>query len=452
MYQNAEPVHKDTQSTDLPVKSLFKDNRDSSALLHFKTAPHPVRASASEDSGVVQGAFTTDSVTRALLGAKGPANDMGGTTGGAYKIVTGDGDKDVSVLVVKVAGSDSAVLASQIFDEIGVPAPKSVMIPATADLLEAIGKVSSTLKSKLEGRLSIEVQQHTSVASVPNAMADTSGDQKKAAILAGDTLMGNHDRIHSPNKENIAGNFAIDNSLLGDRDSFSSEAMMKAMAEIVADAGKIHPQINKIAQMNWSSYGGNIMNALDGLKTQRTFILSLKNIAAKADSIFMLIEETNAVQELKAKAHLEELIRLRSLDEADMSNPFERVIASRVKELHTTREKILDSNIEMGKKDIDQDRYVKLKERLAVICKMDKGELDQAIKEVSAAILEVEKQIKEEDSDRHDKWEEKKKQAKVNATAQWEKKTFKFFSNKETYIQDLMDLWGKSNPEPRARI
>lgn len=400
---------------------------------------------------VIQRAFNADTVRTALLNASGPAEDMGGTTGGAYDIITGAADNDVSRLVLKVGGSSKAVLASSILSTAGIRSPQAVMINIDGEMLAALKRINGILKMKVEDKARKEVQQHIAIAGRPNDEIEGSKDEKLGGMLAADTLLGNHDRIHSKNRGNIAGSFAIDNAI--HKDTPAAKAMMSAATEIVADSRSLHHEMERVSAITYANYSGDLVNERKGMLTQRAYLLTMNKLGARAGEIAQMVDVANEEQDITDRQRYDEIQRLLNLGGPDPGSAIDQVAIARANKIETTREDILSGNLSSLSRDIGTMRYEKLLERLAMIDDWHQsGEIAEALMAIDEVIANIESDIRAQDEQNENENERARSEAVMAAQKKWEKKKVKLFTNQDKYVKNLMKTWDTEYKAPRKRL
>jgi|GEM_PF-5832301 len=402
----------------------------------------------SSKGNVVQARFDRQSVHKALTDATGPANDMGGTTGGAYDVHTGVRDPDRARLVVKVAGGISSVLASRIASEIGIAAPQSVMVPAEPGVLGNLRRLNSTLGNALGSQTTFDVQQHASLETIQNR--DAFGRLRPGAVLGRiavfDALTGNHDRIYSTNRSNLFGSIAIDNATR--TNTREAQAMMDgAIRDLSAANGALINYVtNPIANFNRETYTGSPTRQRQGLLVQREMLLQVQVIQQKSRDLREVIASYNREQDEQTQALIDELSRLERLSEPDPASPLEAVIR-KVQEQNRsmTRLEIIQSNLNSRRRELGTQHFPDLIARLDVI---ERTDFSRELAAVERAIDDIEQRIRAADQQRLTDWQDNRGLALARSRMAWKDKIFKFYTNERAYVDGLMTTWESSHPRP----
>jgi hypothetical protein len=408
---------------------------------------------ASRTTGaVVQRVFDHKAVYDAIMGADQQMHDLGGTTGGAYHLVTNAVDKDVKQLVLKVGGRSAAVLASNIYNAIGIRAPKSIMMPVDVALIKHMGKLVHNAAGKFGKQAAFEVQQHTIVVGETDDALGGTEQEARAGILAGDILTGNHDRIHHENKENFVGKIAIDNNIHDT--SLHAEDMMNIGREIVLNASDVHKELFKILKtasdlryMRDPYRLDSSRDRLNALSVQKTFILGLQRIAQRAADIKALIQSANEQDDEAAATTYGRLSEMSRSENCIEDEPLELVIAEIMKTTGSSRKDIIASNMRRDK-DMGVDRYPELGKRVDEIKRWyDDAYIATALREIDTKMG----QISEVYAQDEEAWSARRKEFENSEAEKWENQNgiVKFFSNKEEDIRNLLRKWDAENPGPQ---
>lgn len=393
---------------------------------------------------VVQRVFNQHSVEEAIMGANRGMKDMGGTTGGAFHLITNAQDRDVKELVLKASGKHSAAIASEIYNMVGIPAPRALMLPVSNPLIDHLGTLVSGAAQKFGSQSSIEVQQHTNVVNMPDSVSNKSPSESIAAVLAGDTLTGNHDRIHSKNAENFSKGFAIDNVVKDD--TLESRAMMGAANGIIQNSSVIHKQILKIYQLAGFASDSS-SGQIETLNVQKAFLSGLQRIGVMSYDIMALIKAANLQEDEQGESMIVRLTKMNESDVPIQNEPIERVVAQISKDDPGRRKEIIMINIESTGKKIGTNRYAALTDRLEQITKWhEDGEIATALELIERKI----EKISSEYAEKKEIWDSNRSKAEVSANMQWEDLNYfsQLVSNKQKFIQDILKGWEGINPKP----
>jgi hypothetical protein len=394
----------------------------------------------------LQAVFDQQSVHEALIDATGPANDMGGTTGGAYRVKTSVGDPDRDPLVVKISGSTGAVLASQVGVAIGIATPNSVMVNAEPKVLGTMKRLGVR---GLGDQTRFEVQQYADLNKIPNKPDPT----EKTVVSVGkiavfDTLMGNHDRIHSINKDNLIGAIAIDNTT--HNNSATTEKMMEQVIGALAHSdGKlidyVEQKIAPFSNVYQESYKGSKVKQLQGLEIQLAMFREAINIQRNGEALRELVAQHELAEKANTQHSIDELKRLQVLKEPDLSSSLELVIQKIVTKNGMTREYVIESNLGQAIAGLDKPRFKGVLDRLKVI---EETDFREALAATQKAIEVLKAAIAEDDQQRMNVWNEKEKAALASSKKVWDDKFFKFYTTEKVYVGELMTQWRNANPKP----
>lgn len=414
--------------------------------------PEPEMASRTPGPAL-QRTFDHSSVYDALMTAQG-AWDMGGTTGGAYRVPTASEDPERKILVVKVSG-DTEDLAAKMGETLGLVLPRAIKIHLDEPLLAAFGKVSASMRGQIESKRKhdILVQQFVG-PDIPLANEALREKQNRNETLGKiamfDFLLGNRDRFTNQTADNILGTIPIDNKVSKHRDE-----MAPTLSGLLENSAEISPYVDK--QINRTS-GSNLQSRRDKLEVQKGILGMLLEIQGRSKELQGLVDD-DAVE--SGKRYEQILAAFAAIQEGEVlgtgSNKGKDVDPS-----------ILNQELQGLSKDLgfSVDQIIKnnagsFKDKLAAGPKGHQSALRKTIDDLAG--VETERilgalktidgeldKLDQQDLKRHLDWRAARTQAQLSAKKKWDDKwaIAKAFLNEQTTIKELMDAWLRVNPEP----
>ena len=414
--------------------------------------PEPEMASPAP-APVLQRTFDRSSVYDALMTAQG-AQDMGGTTGGAYRVPTASEDPERRVLVVKVSG-DSEDLAAKMGETLGLVLPRAVKIHLDEPLLAAFGKVSPSMKGQIvrKRKHDILVQQFVG----PEIPLANEGQREKqnrnealGKIAMFDFLLGNRDRFTNQTSDNILGTIPIDNKVSTHRDE-----MEPTLTGLLENPAKISPYVDK--QIN-RTVGNNLQSRRDKLEVQKGILGMLLEIQVKSKELQALVDDDAGEQK---KRYEQILVAFTAIQEGEVlgtgSNKGEDVDPSIVnqelqglsKDLGFSVEQIIKSNAGSFRDKLEagpQGHQPALRKTVDDLAAIETDRIVEALKTIDGEL----RLLDEQDLKRHTDWRAARTQAQLGAKKKWDDKWAieKVFLNEQTTIKEMMDAWLLLHPEP----
>lgn len=414
--------------------------------------PEPEMASPAPVPAL-QRTFDRSSVYDALMTAQS-AEDMGGTTGGAFRVPTTSRDPERSTLVVKISG-DTEDLAARMGETLGLVLPKAIKINLDEALLGAFGRASGLMRAQIESARKHEVlvQQF---AGPGMALANEGQRGRKSSnetygnIAMFDFLLGNRDRFTNQTSENLLGTIPIDNKISTHRDE-----MGPTVSGLLEDPDKISPYVGKEIDR---TLRGSLRTRRDKLQVQRGILTMLQEIQLNARGLQGLIDE-DAGESRKRSEQM--LAAFDAIEKGKVlgsgSNKGEDIDPSILnqelqglsKDLRIPVEQILASNTSTFRADLEKDpgsHQAGLRRTIEEIGSIKPGVIGGALRAVDAEL----RLLDEQDLERHADWRAARAQALLTAEKTWNSKwgITKFFSNKATTIRELMAPWLRLHPEP----